>query len=53
MKFEDLTVQQVKEMSQEDLFVWGDRFAKREQAKQIRKILIDNIEIADSKKVIE
>lgn len=52
MKFEDLTVEKVKEMSQEDIFHWGEIFAKMQQAKQIKKILIEYIEIEDSKKVI-
>ena len=52
MKFEDLTVEKVKEMKEEDLFYWGERFAKIQQAKAIKKILIEYIEIEDSKKVI-
>lgn len=52
MKFEDLTVEKVKEMSQEDLFYWGEQFAKIQQAKQIKKILIEYLEIKDAKKVI-
>lgn len=53
MKFEDLTVEKIKEMSQEDLFHWGEIFAKIQQAKQIRKILINYIEIKESGDVVK
>ena len=45
MKIEDLTMKQVKEMSQDDLFFWGEIFAKEQQAKQIRKVLLNHLEV--------
>jgi len=52
MKLEDLTVEKVKKMSQEDLFYWGEQLAKMKQAEQIKRFLIDYIEMKDIRKVI-
>jgi hypothetical protein len=52
MKFEDLTVEKVKKMKQEDIFHWGQEFAKMKQEEEIRRILIDYLETRDARQVI-
>lgn len=49
---DELTIEQIKKMSQNELFVWGEVFAKEQQAKQIRKVLLNHIEEIQESKVI-
>lgn len=48
----EITAEQVKEMSQEELFLWGEKFAKERQAEEIQKILVGYLEAEEEKKVI-
>jgi len=52
VELKDLTVDSVKQMTVEELFHWGGILAKIQQAKEIRKILINHLEIRDSGKII-
>ncbi len=47
MKVEDLTQEQIKEMSQEELFMWAGEFDKREKADHIRKLMLEQLEIKE------
>ena len=46
MKF---TKEQIEEMSTLELISVGDLFAREEQAKQIRKVLLQNLEVEEAK----
>ena len=49
---DELTVEQVKKMSQSELFTWADVFAKERQAEEIQRILINYLELETAKKVV-
>jgi len=50
MKLEELTVEKVKKMSVDDLLYWGEQFVKMKQAEEIKRVLVDYLEIEGSKK---
>lgn len=47
----DLSIEQVKEMSMEELFQANEDIVKKMKAEQIRQVLIDSIEIREAKSV--
>ena len=49
---DEITRDQVKKMTQEELFLWGEKFAKERQAEQIQKILIEYLDSVTENKVI-
>lgn len=53
MKIEDLTIEMLDELSQEEVFMWADVFARDEKEKQLRKLMKDSIEVKEAKGIIE
>lgn len=49
---DEITIEQVKEMSQEDLFNWGEKFARERQAEEIQRVLINYLDSEAEKKVV-
>lgn len=50
---EDLTKKDVKDMSQEEIFFWGEQFAKKEKEEALRKLILEQLEIKEAKDIIE
>jgi len=48
MNIYDLTKEQIEEMSQEEVFFWGEQFAKQEKSDAIRKLMLDQLEIREA-----
>jgi len=48
MNADELTKEQVEEMSDEEVVFWFKHFAEQEQAAQMRKHMLDQVEIRDS-----
>lgn len=49
MKSEDLTKEQVEEMSDDEVNFWCQQFAKQEQTANLRKHMLNQIEIRDAR----
>lgn len=48
MRPEDLTKEQVEEMSDDEVNFWCQQFAKQEQTANLRKHMLNQIEIRDT-----
>ena len=48
MKIEDLTIEKLDELSQEEVFMWADIFARNEKEVQLRKFMRDSIEVREA-----
>lgn len=53
MKLEDLTVEYVKSLSQDEIFYWGEQFAKKEREDALRKLMLDQLELKEASEIIE
>ncbi len=51
MKIENFTIEKLDRLSQEEVFMWADVFARNEKETQLRKLMRDAIEVREAQEI--